>query len=248
MVGERLGGGRQARRVELAGNLAALEQRLRDACAAAGRDRAEVTLVAVTKAFPASDVALLAELGVADVGENRDQEARAKRAEVPAALRWHHVGQVQRNKVRSIGRYADVVHSVDRAELVPAFAVSAGSRERPLDVLVQVNLAPDLSAAAHRGGADQAGVLDLAEMVVAQNSLRLRGVMAVSPREADPDDAFARLATIAADLRAACPGAGWISAGMSGDLEHAVRHGATHVRVGTALLGERVSSRANVGL
>ncbi|HEV2087176.1 MAG TPA: YggS family pyridoxal phosphate-dependent enzyme [Cryptosporangiaceae bacterium] len=241
-------GAEGSRRGELAANLAAVERRLVQACVAAGRDRAEVTLVAVTKEFPASDVELLAELGITDVAENRDQEARVKHAAVNAPLRWHYVGQVQRNKARSIARYADVVHSLDRAELVPAFGAATATREAPLDVLLQVSLAPDPAAAVHRGGADPAVVPELAGLVVAQAGLRLRGVMAVPPLDCPADEAFAQLAAIAATVRAVHPDARWISAGMSSDLEHAVRHGATHVRVGTALLGKRRSLRANVSL
>jgi pyridoxal phosphate enzyme (YggS family) len=246
-----------ARRAELAANLAAVEQRLRAACADAGRDRGEVTLVAVTKTFPASDVRLLAELGVTDVAENRDQEARGKAAECApdlapecADLRWHFVGQLQRNKARSVVRYADVVHSVDRAELVDALATAARKlRPDPLDVLLQVNLDPAGDPdrpGAPRGGVSVEEAASLAAVVAAESALRLRGVMAVAPRDGDPEEAFARLARVAAGLRHAHPHAAWISAGMSGDLESAIRQGATHVRVGTALLGGRPRLRGTV--
>jgi hypothetical protein len=242
-----------ARQGELAANLAKVEQRLAAACAAAGRRRDEVTLIAVTKTFPASDVRLLATLGVTDVAENRDQEARAKAAACApdlapecAALRWHFVGQLQRNKCRSVVRYADVVHSVDRVELVDALArESAKRRDAPLDVLLQVNLesapGPDTAGAtaADRGGVAPADLLPLAAEVSARPALRLRGVMAVAPLKADPDVAFAYLSDLNRRLRDAYPDASWVSAGMSGDLESAIRHGATHVRVGSALLGIR---------
>lgn len=243
-------------------NLAAVEERLAKACAAAGRARDEVTLVAVTKTFPVSDVRLLADLGITDVAENRDQDARNKAAacaEFPecANLRWHFVGQLQRNKARSVVRYADVVHSVDRAELVEALAIEAGKRrDSPLDVLIQVNLdvpsvtsapgttsatgdSPVTPATGPRGGATPEEVPQLAAAVASEPALRLRGVMAVAPLGADPDGAFSRLAEVAAQLRRACPDAFWVSAGMSGDLESTIRHGATHVRVGSALLGNR---------
>ena len=262
------------RREELAANLAAVEGRLVAACAAAGRPRDEVTLVAVTKTFPASDVHLLASLGVTDVAENRDQEAKAKAAACTpdlapecANLRWHFVGQLQRNKARSVVRYADVVHSVDRLELVDALATEAEKRrDTPLDVLIQVNLdtaagldtakshhagaaaeTPPVTGAppvtelgpATRGGVDPGELPMLAAEVAAATGLRLRGVMAVAPRGVEPDRAFAHLAKVAAELQGTYRDALWISAGMSGDLESAIRHGATHVRVGSALLGKR---------
>jgi pyridoxal phosphate enzyme (YggS family) len=231
-----------SRREELAAALAALEQRLAAACSAAGRPREEVRLVAVTKTWPASDVALLHALGVTDVGENKDQEAAAKVAELAGTpLRWHFVGQVQRNKARSIASYADVVHSLDRPALVPALSAGAVRAERRLDVLVQVALedaAPD-PAATGRGGVRPDAVAGLADLVAQAEGLRLAGVMAVAPRGGDAGAAFARLADCAAALRRDHPGAVEISAGMSGDLEQAVANGATLVRVGTALLGSR---------
>jgi pyridoxal phosphate enzyme (YggS family) len=219
---------------ELAANLAAFEARLSAACSAAGRRRSEVTLIAVTKAFPADDVRALAGLGVADFGENRDSEARVKAAAVPA-VRWHFVGRLQRNKCRSVATYADAVHSVDRVAVAEALAAGATRAGRLIDVLVQVSLDGDPS----RGGALPADVLTVAGACAAAESLRLSGVMAVAPMGAEPDEAFARLASVAATVTAAHPRADAISAGMSVDLESAVRFGATHVRVGTALLDGR---------
>jgi PLP dependent protein len=231
--------GSALRRAELAANLAAVRQRMAAAARAAGRSPDELTLVAITKTFPASDVALLADLGVADVGENRAQEAAAKQAAVGTPPRWHFVGRLQRNKVALVASFADVVHSVDRAELAHALAHAldraAASRERPLDVLVQVSL----DDAPRRGGAGPDDVAELADLVAASAHLALRGVMAVAPLGADPFAAFARLAEIAVEVRAEHPDATWISAGMSGDLEAAVASGATHLRIGTALLGRR---------
>ena len=219
---------------QLAAALAALEERLSAACAAAGRRRDEVVLVAVTKTHPAGDVAALRDLGVRDFGENRDQEAREKARAVPD-VRWHFVGGLQTNKARSVATYADVVHSVDRPGLVDALSAGAQRAGRALDVLLQVSLDGDPA----RGGALAGDLPALADRVAGAAALRLAGVMAVAPRETDPDRAFAELARVAERLRAAHPGATAVSAGMTGDLEHAVRHGATHVRVGTALLGRR---------
>jgi len=224
------------RGAELAANLGRVRERLAAACAAAGRDPGGVTLVAISKTRPAADVRLLAGLGVADFGENRDQEAAPKAAELAdLPLRWHFVGQLQTNKVRSVAGYADVVHSVDRARLAQALGREAARAGRELVALVQVAL----DAAEGRGGAPPGEVARLADLVASTPGLRLGGLMAVAPLGADPEPAFARLAELAAALRASHPGAGVVSAGMSDDLEAAVRHGATHVRVGTALFGRR---------
>ncbi|MFI7251248.1 YggS family pyridoxal phosphate-dependent enzyme [Micromonospora chalcea] len=240
---------RPERRAELAAGLARVRARIADACAAAGRQRDAVTLVAVTKTYPASDVVALAGLGVTDVGENRDQEAAPKAeavADAGAAPRWHFIGQLQRNKARSVVRYADVVQSVDSVRLAAALDAAAGAvRDRPLDVLVQVSIDGDPA----RGGAlpdaadPQRGLDPVAAAVAGADGLRLAGLMAVAPLGWEPDRAFARLAEVAAALRADHPGATVLSAGMSGDLESAIGHGATHVRVGSALLGMRPALR-----
>jgi PLP dependent protein len=236
------------RRAELAGRLAAVRNRITAACLAAGRPASDVTLIAITKTFPASDVALLGSLGVTDIGENRDQEAAPKAAEVAAlgqAVRWHFVGQLQVNKVASVVRYAEVVHSVDRLRLVRALGSRASAAGRRITCLIQVNLeespaAGNVAADEHaRGGAQPAEVGALADAVAAAENLVLGGVMAVAPLGAPPRPAFRKLWEVAQAVRAAHPGAVMISAGMSGDLEEAIAEGATHVRVGTALLGSR---------
>lgn len=228
------------RKDELAANLAGVEERLAAACAAAGRPRDDVTLVVVTKHFPAQDVRDLADLGVRHVGENRHQEADAKRDECAdlATLTWHFVGHLQSNKAAAVTGWADVVQSVDRDRLVAPLGRAAVGRGRDLEVLLQVSLDREAGEGG-RSGADPADVPALADAVAGTEGLRLRGLMAVAPRGEDPAPAFARLARVSADLRATHPEATWVSAGMSGDLEAAVEHGATHVRVGTAVLGMR---------
>ena len=227
-----------ARRDELAANLDAVRRRIAGACAGAGRDADEVSLVVVTKFFPASDVRLLAGLGVTDVGENRHQEAEAKAAEcADLGLRWHFIGGLQSNKAAAVAGYADVVESVDRAKLVTPLSRGAHARSHEVDVLLQVSLDPPGSD--HRSGADPSTLGELAARVVDAGMLRLRGLMAVAPLGADPDAAFTRLAEIRADFVREHPDAGVLSAGMSGDLEAAVARGATHVRVGSAVLGPR---------
>jgi pyridoxal phosphate enzyme (YggS family) len=223
------------RLVRLASALETLRQRIARAAEAARRDPAEITLIAITKTFPVSDVALLLGLGVRDIGENRDQEARVKSAALPEA-RWHFVGRLQRNKCRSVASYASVVHSVDRIELVDALAAGVARAGRvPLAALVQISLDGDPA----RGGAYGPAIEEVADAVAGSPGLQLAGVMAVAPLDADPDSAFAGLARQSEELRRKHPDASWISAGMSEDLESAIAHGATHLRVGSALLGRR---------
>ncbi|MET8549852.1 YggS family pyridoxal phosphate-dependent enzyme [Micromonospora zamorensis] len=239
---------RPDRHAEIAAGLAQVRSRIADACAQAGRDQADVTMIAVTKTYPASDVLALAGLGVTDMGENRDQEAAGKAAEVAAAgvrPRWHFIGQLQRNKARSVVRYADVVQSVDSVRLARALANAAADRQVPLDVMVQVSIDGDAArGGALPGSADPgAGLEPVAEAVADAPGLRLVGLMAVAPLGWEPDRAFAQLAEVASVFRTVHPGATELSAGMSGDFDIAIRYGATHVRVGSALLGMRPTLR-----
>jgi hypothetical protein len=226
-----------SRRDQLAEGLASVHQRIERACAAAGRAPDEVELIAVTKFFPAADVDLLAELGVRHIGENRHQEA----AEKVAGLRHrdqltvHFIGQLQTNKASAVARYADVVQSVDRPKLVDALQRGAHSAGRRLGVLVQVALDHEVG----RAGVAPEEALLLAGQVAQATDLDLLGVMAVAPLGGDPDAAFARLHDVARGIRQAHPAARWVSAGMSADLESAIAHGATHLRVGSAILGSR---------
>ncbi|MFD4138061.1 YggS family pyridoxal phosphate-dependent enzyme [Streptomyces sp. NPDC058572] len=232
------------RRTELAGNLAAVEERIASACAAAGRKREEVTLIVVTKTYPAEDVRLLHELGARHVAENRDQDAAPKAAAcADLDLVWHFVGQLQTNKVRSVASYADVVQSVDRLKLASSLSAAAVRAERELSCLIQVALDAESGDAGGRGGVAPDGVEELAAAIDGSPGLRLGGLMTVAPL-AGPyagrqQAAFERLMEISASLRAGHPAANMVSAGMSADLEQAVAAGATHVRVGTAVLGVR---------
>ncbi|MEU8545156.1 YggS family pyridoxal phosphate-dependent enzyme [Streptomyces sp. NPDC048717] len=232
------------RKAELAANLARVEERIAAACAAAGRAREEVTLVVVTKTYPASDVRFLYELGVRQVAENRDQDAAPKAAAcADLDLDWHFVGQLQTNKVRSVVGYADMVQSVDRLKLVSALSAAAVKAERELGCLIQVALDAEAGGRGDRGGVSPDGIEELAAAVDAAPGLRLGGLMTVAPL-AGPyagrqRAAFERLMDLSTALRATRPAANMVSAGMSGDLEEAVAAGATHVRVGTAVLGVR---------
>ncbi|MFD3977226.1 YggS family pyridoxal phosphate-dependent enzyme [Streptomyces griseus] len=232
------------RKAELAANLAQVEERIASACAAAGRKREEVTLIVVTKTYPASDVRILHQLGVRHVAENRDQDAAPKAtACADLSLTWHFVGQLQTNKVRSVIGYADVVQSVDRAKLVTALSAAAVRGERELGCLIQVALDAESGARGERGGVAPDGVAELAAAIGAAPGLRLDGLMTVAPLAGEfagrQRAAFDRLMEISSRLRAGHPAANMVSAGMSGDLEDAVAAGATHVRVGTAVLGVR---------
>jgi hypothetical protein len=259
----------EARRAELARGLAATRARISAACAAAGRDESELTLIAVTKTYPVADVLALAGLGLTDFGENRDQEAAPKAAGVAAAtgvgtavggqVTWHFIGQLQTNKARSVARYASFVHSVDRVRLARALGSAARAAGRGLTCLVQVSLDP-ADAAGHphgdqagggkagddqagddqaRGGVPPARLTEVAQAIEAEEGLTLGGLMAVAPLGADPAAAFASLRQLSAQIRSVRSAATVISAGMSGDLEAAIANGATHLRIGTALLGNR---------
>lgn len=234
-----------SRGVDLAEALSAVRARVAAAATSVGRQPGEITLVAVTKTYPVVDVAELVRLGVTELGENRVDDLREKALEVPSA-RWHFIGQLQTNKV---GRLLGVpglvaVHSVDRTALVTSLGAALSrqaDRPEPLDCFVQVDLDP--SPRPGRGGARPRDVAELAATVASTPTLRLAGVMAVAPRDRDPDDAFAELAQISELVLRDHPDATGVSAGMSGDLEAAIRHAATHVRVGAALLGPRRSLR-----
>lgn len=232
------------RAAEIAASLSEVRARIDKACLAADRPPDSVTLVVVTKTFPASDVSILRRLGCGEVAENKDQEARGKVAELSdatPALCWHMIGQVQRNKARSVSTWADVVESVDRLSLAEALSAGAVAANRTIEILLQVSLDPD--DAGGRGGVRPKEVPDLATRAAALPGLALRGIMGIAPFPGDPDVAFGLLESVARHLRTVVPEADRISAGMSGDLEAAIRHGATHVRIGGAILGKRAIVR-----
>lgn len=234
------------RRAEIEIALNEVRDRIATACRTAGRSEGTVRLIAVTKTFPASDAALLTDLGVVDLGENREQEAGPKAVELrelrpEVTPRWHMLGHLQRNKARAVARWAAEIQSVDSDRLVDALdkavrnAKEAGDRTSDLDVLIQLSIDGDPT----RGGAPADTLVHIADRVAQSSELQLRGLMAVAPLGMAPDEAFARLAEVAERLRDDHPDATEISAGMTGDLETAIAHGSTCVRVGTALLGAR---------
>ncbi|WP_084524192.1 YggS family pyridoxal phosphate-dependent enzyme [Nocardia inohanensis] len=233
----------EGRAGQLAASLRALTERIDAACRAAGRSPDEVRLLPVTKFHPASDIEILYGLGLREFGESREQEASDKVAQLRhlSRVRWEFIGRLQRNKAKSVARWANTVYSVDSDRLASTLdagakaALEAGERDTPLRVLLQVSLDADPA----RGGAYEAELLTLADRVAAAESLQLGGLMAIPPLDADPDAAFERLARLHGSLLTAHPQATELSAGMSNDLEAAIRHGSTCVRVGTALMGAR---------
>ena len=223
---------------EIQSNLEIIQARIKNACSAAGRDISEITLIAVTKTYPASDVDLLKQLGIENVGENRDQEASSKKSEVKSEFKWHFIGQLQSNKAKSVVNYADLIHSVDRWSLAKEIQKSAQGINKVQPVLIQVDLdqsGPDPT----RGGIWPAELSELAAAISQASHLELKGLMSVAPLGEKPELAFARLKDIRASFLKEHPQAQILSAGMSEDLEAAILHGATHLRIGSALLGER---------
>ncbi|THG33457.1 YggS family pyridoxal phosphate-dependent enzyme [Naasia lichenicola] len=234
----------------LAERLAEVQERIAQSAVRSGRSADELTLIVITKFHPVELVRDLIDLGVRDFGENRHQEARQKAAELaadpttPDDLRWHFVGQLQTKKARQVREYASVIHSVDRPELADALGRRTSDRgsvedDTRTDVFLQIDLDERSSADPSRGGVAPADLAALTERIVASESLRLLGPMAVAPLGMEPIRAFMRLRELAEQIRAVSPSSRFISAGMSGDFETAIEVGATHLRVGTAITGSR---------
>ena len=223
---------------EIQGNLDRIQTRISKACSVVGRNNSEITLIAVTKTYPASDVDLLKQLGIENVGENRDKEAASKKSEVKNEFKWHFIGQLQSNKAKSVVNYAELIHSVDRWSLAKEIQKSAQGINKIQPVLIQVDLdqtGPDPT----RGGIWPAELSELASSISQASHLDLKGLMSVAPLGENPELAFARLNEIRVGFLKEHPQAQILSAGMSDDLEAAILHGATHLRIGSALLGER---------
>ena len=223
---------------DIQSNLEKINTRIAEACSRSKRNISEITLIAVTKTYPASDVDLLKQLGIENVGENKDQEAAGKISQVKEKFSWHFIGQLQSNKAKSVVTYADLIHSVDRLSLAKELQKSASAIAKKQKVLIQVDLdqsGPDAS----RGGVWPADLAELAQFISQSENLGLAGLMSVAPLGENPSEAFQRLAQIRSDFLKNYPNALILSAGMSEDLEAAIEHGATHLRIGSALLGER---------
>jgi pyridoxal phosphate enzyme (YggS family) len=227
---------------DIQSNLEKINSRIAEACSGSKRNISEITLIAVTKTYPASDVDLLKQLGIENVGENKDQEAVGKISQVKEKFSWHFIGQLQSNKAKSVVTYADLIHSVDRLSLAKELQKSASAIAKKQKVLIQVDLdqsGPDPS----RGGVWPADLAGLAQFISQSENLELAGLMSVAPLGENPLEAFQRLAQLRSNFLKNYPNAVILSAGMSEDLEAAIEHGATHLRIGSALLGERPKIR-----
>jgi len=221
---------------ELQKNLIEIQSQIKSACETSGRNFDEITLIAVSKTWPASDIRLLHQLGVRDFGESRDQEATMKVSELADLdITWHFIGQVQTNKLNHIASYANVVHALDREKTISGLDVAAAKLDRNITGLLQISLDGD----ENRGGVAIENAFELAQLLSNSKNLTFGGIMAVAPIEMLPDVAFSKLAEIAAEIQSKYPTAKIISAGMSQDFESAVQKGATHLRIGSALLGNR---------
>lgn len=218
--------------------LAAIESRIQSKLVALNRSRDEVTLVVVTKNHPVEVAKELFDLGCRDFGENRDQEAGPKASalsEMVQGVRWHFIGQLQSNKAKRVVDYASVVHSLDRASLLDALIKAVESRTVPLDVFIQVNLTDDPG----RGGVSADSLESFAERVLAASNLNLLGLMAVASLEGQEEKDFELVSRLSERLKRLTPEAKYLSAGMSGDFELALEYGATHLRIGSAITGNR---------
>jgi PLP dependent protein len=217
--------------------LAAVRESIVDAARVAGRDASEITTIVVTKFHPPSLVRELVLLGAVDIGENRHQEAVAKAAELSDLdLNWHFIGQLQSNKAAAVAEYASVIHSVDRASLIaPLSGRAPVSGVAGRDVFIQLNLTEDLN----RGGVQVSKLDLLAEQVLAAQGIHLLGLMAVAPIGSEPRAAFARVRQASEQLQRNAPQATSLSMGMSVDYREAILEGATHLRIGTAITGNR---------
>jgi len=219
---------------EISYSLAQVEERIVRACMLAGRIRNEITLVAVTKTYPASDVQILQGLGINNFGENRDGEGVEKSSLIKA--HWHYQGEVQSKKIGSLSRWADTVHSLDDLSHIEKFDRALGALDdKSLQVFIQVSLDGDPT----RSGLQPNDLMQACQAVTAAKHLKLMGVMTVPPVESDPEKSFAEIAVIAEGVTRNFPEARYLSAGMSGDFEVAIAYGATHIRIGSQILGSR---------
>ena len=223
-----------SRKDQILSNLELVKAKISTAAQAAGKSPSEITLIAVTKTFPVSDLEILYELGVRNFGENRDQEAAPKVSALPADITWHFQGGIQSNKLKSISNWASVIHSVDKfkyAQMISQFSVG-----KTKEIFIQVSLD---TLPQSREGVDPADLMQLAEQIMSLPNLEVKGLMAVAPLDQPTEQAFVRLQQIQQKFIQLYPAASSLSSGMSGDYELAISLGATHVRIGSSILGNR---------
>lgn len=223
-----------SRKDQILSNLESVKEKISAAAQAAGRSPSEITLIAVTKTFPVSDLEILYELGVRNFGENRDQEAAPKVGVLPADITWHFQGGIQSNKLKSISNWASVIHSVDKFKY--AHMISQFSVGKTKEIFIQVSLD---TLPQSREGVDPADLMQLAEQIMSLPNLEVKGLMAVAPLDQPTEQAFVRLQQIQQKFIQLYPAASSLSSGMSGDYELAISLGATHVRIGSSILGNR---------
>lgn len=222
------------RKLEIAEKLTKVKERIKATAIQAKRNPSDINLIVVTKSFPVSDLQYLYELGVRDFGENRDQEASNKHLQLPSDINWHFQGQIQSNKLKSITGWATYIHSVDQLKYAKLISEFAGDRRKSIFLQISLDKNPG-----NRGGVDPANLIELAGQISQFTNLNLMGLMAVAPLDESADSAFAKLANYHHDFKAKFPEARFLSAGMSGDYESAILYGATHLRIGSSILGNR---------
>ena len=219
---------------EISANLERVNEQINLAAASANRLSEDITLVAVTKTFPVSDIEILYSLGIRDFGENRDQEASAKVGLLPKDVRWHFQGQIQSNKLKSITSWASYIHSVDQLRYAQMISDYSAGNEKPIFMQVSLDKPPQ-----SRSGVNPSELLELAGAISELPGIRLQGVMAVAPVNSPAEQAFAELEDIRSDFLSTFPDAKSLSIGMSGDYQIAIKYGATHIRIGSSILGIR---------
>jgi pyridoxal phosphate enzyme (YggS family) len=219
---------------EITANLNDVKAKIASAALKAGRDADEITLIVVTKTFPVSDLEILYSLGVREFGENRDQEAAEKVAKLPSDINWNFQGGIQSNKLKSITTWAGCIHSVDKLKY--AQIISEQNTGKPKEIFIQVSLDQPPES---RGGVDPKKLIDLASEITKLPGISLKGLMAVAPLDLPEEQAFLKLKEIQANFVAVFKDAKYLSAGMSGDYEMAISYGATHLRIGSSILGNR---------
>ena len=219
---------------EISANLEKVKEQIKLAAASANRLSDDITLVAVTKTFPVSDIEILYSLGIRDFGENRDQEASAKVGLLPKDVRWHFQGQIQSNKLKSITSWASYIHSVDQLKYAQMISDYSAGSEKPIFMQVSLDKPPQ-----SRSGVNPSELIELAGAISALPGIRLQGLMAVAPVNSPAEQAFAELEDIRSDFLSTFPDAKSLSIGMSGDYQIAIKYGATHIRIGSSILGIR---------
>ena len=219
---------------EISSNLEKVNEQIKLAAEKANRSSDEVTLIAVTKTFPVSDIEILYSLGIREFGENRDQEASGKVSQLPDDAKWHFQGQIQSNKLKSITSWASYIHSVDQLKYAQIISQYSGGKEKPSFIQVSLDKPPQ-----SRSGINPLGLLELAGAISELPGISLQGLMAVAPVDSPAEDAFAELVAIRSDFLRTFPAAKSLSIGMSGDYQIAIKYGATHIRIGSSILGIR---------